>query len=106
MGAELLRRVEETLANYVNISLDESDSMDDRDGGITINTRYTTPYGYFTNVHTGLINELVMDAVKCPATIEKKFIYDNNDLLAQENVYTNWYVNDSHSQLTKTGNGN
>ena len=82
-GSEILRRTEETLDHYEKSSSGER-VMEE------IQFRYSTPYDQVTMLHTELWNDIVIDAIKCPATIDKKFIEERSRLNIDEDALSNW----------------
>ena len=82
-GSEILRRTEETLAHYEQTCSSERESED-------IQFRFSTPYEQVTMLHTELWNDIVIDAIKCPATIDKKFIDERSRLDVNEDAFSNW----------------
>ena len=87
-AAEVLRRVQETLDNYVSPASDDEEDMDREKEFIEV--RYSTPYENMTMVHMELWNELVMDAIKSPPTLNKKFAEGEQRLADKEIIFTNW----------------
>ena len=81
--AELLRRVEDTLMHYKST---ESLGRKDED----IKFRYTTPYEHCVMIHTPEWNDIVLDAIKCPATIDKRFIDERSRLDMEEDAMSHW----------------
>ena len=87
--AEIQRRVEETLNTYFEQDSDEDEDMERVQEQAT---RYSTPYELMSMVHMELWNEIVVDAIKCPPTLNKKFISEGSRLLQEETVFTKWLV--------------
>ena len=87
-GSDLLRRVEQTLESYetTHILATENDERCNEAPKV----RYTTPFGISTQMHMPLWNELLIDAIKCPGTVDKKFIFDEKILLKREIIFTEW----------------
>ena len=82
-AAETLRRVEEVLNNYIPPTFEGREGED-------VQVQYTTPYEQCVLLHAAEWNHLLIDAIKCPATIDKKFIDERSRLQDQDTVYSEW----------------
>ena len=82
-GSEVLRRTEETLSHYEKTQMGDRLSEDRH-------YRFSTPYEQVTMLHMELWNDIVIDAIKCPATIDKKFIEERSRLNIDEDALSNW----------------
>ena len=61
MGSEILRRVQETLQKY-NACIETADRQLEQP-----NFLYSTPYNNMVKPHMDVWNEIMIDAIKCPA---------------------------------------
>ena len=85
--AEIQRRIEESLKTYFKGERDMDDTMERVQEQVT---RYSTPYELTAMVHMELWNEIVVDAIKCPPELNKKFLTEETRLLQEDIIFTKW----------------
>ena len=84
--AEIQRRIEETLYSYFPDQ--EKENLMERVPEHVV--RYNTPYELMSMVNMELWNEIVVDAVKSPPQLDKKFVLEPSRLLQNEAIYSKW----------------
>ena len=69
VGSELARRIDETLEKYSTPSLLGNDRVNEDDTTIM----YVTPYDHLTMPFMSKWNDILIDAIKVPASIKKEY---------------------------------
>ena len=82
-ASETLRRTENVLNHYQPLSRDGRENEE-------VQFRFTTPYEQCTLLHAAEWNQLLVDAIKCPATIDKKFIDERSNLQDHDVILSEW----------------
>ena len=83
-GSELLRRVQDVLSKY--------DSCYESDSRVLEEPKfvYSTPYNNMVMTHMDNWNDIVIEAIKCPATLAKKYALDEPTLMKKDLIYSEW----------------
>ena len=83
-GSELMRRTQDVLTKY--------DSCFEEDNRILEEpkVKYATPYNNMVMTHMDCWNEIVIDAIKSPSSISKRYALDEPTLMRQDIIFSEW----------------
>ena len=83
-GSELMRRASEALTKYNSCYEDDGRVLEEP------RFKYSTPYNNMVMTHMVDWNNIVINAIKCPATLDKRYALGANNLMKKEIIQAQW----------------